>query len=257
MALVGLFPLAGFWSKDEIMADAWADRQWVFWIALAGVFMTALYVGRMLIMTFAGEYRGGEPASHGADPPDEHHGPSAPHESPPVMLLPLVVLAVLAAVAGFANIDDDFTTLIDGWLPRETEELVTHGDFKMWIALASTGAGLGGLLTAWLIYKVQVIKPERIAAFLQPLPEILENKYYLDALYENVIVKSGLLGSIALVVSLWDKYVIDGVVNGIGRLTRWSSEQMRVVQAGQVQLYATVAVLGVAGAIAGILVVNS
>ena len=101
-----------------------------------------------------------------------------------------------------------------------------------------------------------MIKPERIAAFLQPLPEILENKYYLDALYENVIVKSGLLGGIALVVSLWDKYVIDGVVNGIGRLTRWSSEQMRVVQAGQVQLYATVAVLGVVGAIAGILVVN-
>jgi NADH-quinone oxidoreductase subunit L len=103
---------------------------------------------------------------------------------------------------------------------------------------------------------VQVIKSEKIAAFLQPLPEILENKYYLDALYENVIVKSGLLGGIALLVSLWDKYVVDGAVNGTGRLTRWTSEQMRGVQAGQAQLYATFVVLGVVGAIAGILVVN-
>jgi hypothetical protein len=187
MALVGLFPLAGFWSKDEILADAWADRQWVFWIALTGVFLTALYVGRMLILTFAGEYRGGEPSAHGAAPADEHHGPKTPHESPALILIPLVILAVLAAIAGFANINDDFTTLIDGWLPRETEELATHGDFKMWIALASTGAGLGGLLTAWLVYQVQVLKSEKIAAFLQPLPEILENKYYLDALYENAI----------------------------------------------------------------------
>jgi NADH-quinone oxidoreductase subunit L len=256
MALVGLFPLAGFWSKDEILADAWADRQWVFWIALTGVFLTALYVGRMLILTFAGEYRGGEPSSHGDAPADARHGPATPHESPALILIPLVILAVLAAIAGFANINDDFTTLIDGWLPRETEELATHGDFKMWIALASTGAGLGGLLTAWLVYQVQVLKSEKIAAFLQPLPEILENKYYLDALYENAIVKGLLLGGVAYAVSLWDRYVVDGAVNGVGRLTRWTAEQGRLVQAGQVQLYATVAVLGVVGAIAGILVVN-
>ncbi len=265
LSLVGLFPLAGFWSKDEILADAWADRQWVFWIALPGVFLTALYVGRMMILTFAGEYKGGEPVSHGAPapgqvgnlPPGVTGGEAGtPHESPPVMLLPLVVLAVLAAVAGFANIGDDFTTLLSGWLPEETEELATEGDFKMWIALASTGAGIAGLLTAWLVYQVQVVKSEKIAAFLQPLPEILENKYYLDALYENVIVKSGLLGGVALLVSLWDKYVVDGAVNGTGRLTRWTSEQMRGLQAGQAQLYATFVVLGVVGAIAGILVVN-
>ncbi len=267
MALVGLFPLAGFWSKDEILADAWADRPWVFWIALAGVFLTALYVGRMLILTFGGEYRGGEAVSHGGAhaAPDEsaeehaptaHYEPSAPHESPPVMLLPLVVLAVLAAVAGFANIGDDITTLLSGWLPRQTEELATEGDFKMWIALASTAAGLGGLFVAWLIYQVQVLKSEKIAAFLQPLPEILENKYYLDTLYEDVLVKGGLLGGIGVLVSMWDKYVVDGVVNGTGRLTRWSAEQIRMVQAGQAQLYATFVILGIVGAIAGILVVH-
>lgn len=256
MALVGLFPFAGFWSKDEILADAWEDRPWVFWVALVGVFLTATYVGRMLILTFAGEYRGGEPSAHGAAPADSHHGPSEPHESPPVMLWPLIALAVLAAVAGFANLGDDFTTLIDGWLPHDTEELVTHGGFKLWIALASTAAGLAGLGAAWLIYQVQAVKSERIAAFLQPLPEILENKYYLDALYEDAVVKGGVLGTIGLGVSLWDKYVVDGVVNGTGRLTRWTSGQMRNLQAGQAQLYATFVVLGVVGAIAGILVVN-
>jgi len=267
MALVGFFPLAGFWSKDEILADAWADRPWVFWIALAGVFVTALYVGRMIILTFFGEYKGGEPITHGGahgaagepaqeHPPTAHHQPSTPHESPPVMLFPLAVLALLAAVAGFANLGDDMTHLISGWLPQETEELATEGDFKMWIALASTGAGIAGLAVAWLIYQVQVLKSEKIAAFLQPLPEILENKYYLDTLYEDVLIKGGLLRGIGLLVSMWDQYVVDGFVNGVGRLTRWTSGQMRALQAGQAQLYATFVILGVVGAIAGILVVN-
>ena len=66
LALVGIFPLAGFWSKDEILADAWEDRPWVFVVALTGVFLTALYVGRMLFLTFGGEYRGGEPRARRA-----------------------------------------------------------------------------------------------------------------------------------------------------------------------------------------------
>ena len=130
MALVGIFPLAGFWSKDEILADAWEDRPWVFFVALAGVFLTALYVGRMLFMTFGGEYRGGELDAHGKR--DKRW--RKPHESPPLMVVPLVVLAALAAVAGFANIDDGLATLIEGWVPHETEELVTHSGFSFWIA---------------------------------------------------------------------------------------------------------------------------
>ncbi len=256
LALVGIFPFAGFWSKDEILADAWADRPWVFAVALIGVFLTAVYVGRMLILTFAGEYRGGEEPEQAAPAPGAHAGPRTPHESPWTMLAPLVVLAVMAAGAGFVNIDDGMTTMLTGWLPKETHELVTEADFKLWIAAASMGAGMAGLLVAWLVYSVRVVSAEQVRAFAQPLPEILENKYYLDALYEDVIVKRGILGGIAFLLSLWDRYVIDGAVNGVGRLTVWTSEQVRQAQAGQVQLYASVMLLGAVGAIVGILVVN-
>ena len=85
---------------------------------------------------------------------------------------------------------------------------------------------------------------------------MLENKYYLDALYEDVIVKRGILGGVAFGLSLWDRYAVDGFVNGAAAVTGWLSEKARLAQAGQAQLYATVVVLGVVGAIAGILVVN-
>ena len=270
LALVGIFPFAGFWSKDEILADAWEGRQWVFWVALAGVFLTALYVGRMLILTFFGEYKGGDPEglhggahgeeaggpAHSAQAGGAHHGPVTPHESPPVMAVPLLVLGVLAVVAGFANIADDFTRLIEGWLPHETEELATHGEFQLWIAAASMAAGAGGLLVAVAVYGLRLVPAERLRAAFGPLHTILENKYYLDDLYERLLVKEVLLDSMALLVSFWDKYVVDGLVNGAGRVTAWTSEQIRGVQAGQAQLYATVVLLGVAGAVAGLLVVN-
>jgi NADH-quinone oxidoreductase subunit L len=251
MSLVGIFPLAGFWSKDEILADAWEDRPWVFVVALTGVFLTALYVGRMLFLTFGGEYKGGEEPEHG-----EHAAFSKPHESPSLMLIPLVILAVLAAVAGLANIDDGFGKLVEGWLPTETEELVTQGGLQLWIALASGVLGLAGLGVAWLVYGLRLVSAERVRYTAEPLPEILENKYYLDWLYEEFFVRRVLLGGTAWALSLWDKYVIDGAVNGVGTATRWGAEQVRQAQVGQVQLYASAMLIGVVGAIAGILIIN-
>ena len=143
-----------------------------------------------------------------------------------------------------------------GWLPSETEELVTQSEFKMWIALASTGAGVAGLAVAWLVYSVGVLNPKRVRAFLEPLPEILENKYYLDALYEGVIVRGVILGGTGRFLALWDRYVVDGVVNGVGQLTRWSGDQVKYAQSGQAQVYASVLVLGTVGAVAGILLVS-
>ena len=250
LALVGLFPLAGFWSKDEILADAWEERQWVFWVALAGVFMTALYVGRMLIMTFAGEYRGGEESEHG------DHDTSTPHESPILMTAPLVILAILAAVVGFVNIDDGVKTLIEGWLPVETEELVAHSSFELWIAAASTAAGAAGLVVAWAVYYAKIFDSQKIASFLEPLPEVLGYKYYLDYLYEDVLVKLGLMRGTAYAVSLWDKYVIDGAVNGVAVVTGYASEGLRRAQTGQVQVYGAAMFIGLLGAVAGILIIN-
>jgi NADH-quinone oxidoreductase subunit L len=254
MALVGLFPFAGFWSKDEILADAWEDRPWVFGVALAGVFLTAIYVGRMLFLTFAGEYRGGEALEHGEH--DEHAAHREPHESPPLMLLPLVVLAVMAVIAGFFNLGDDLGVLIEGWLPVESEELVTHGGFVWWIAIASTAAGLAGLAVAWLVYGLRVMEPDRVRHIAEPVPEILENKYYLDWLYEEFFVRMVVLGGTGWVLAMWEKYVIDGIVNGVARGASWGADQVKLAQAGQAQLYASVMLIGVVGAIAGILIVN-
>ncbi len=250
LSLIGVFPLAGFWSKDEILADAWKDRPWVFFVALTAVFMTALYVGRMLILTFAGEYRGGEEGGHGGA--DQRHG--TPHESPWLMTLPLLILAVMAVVAGFLNLGDWLGKIIEGWVPPETEELVTKSDFSLWIATASVGLGIAGLLVAWAVYQVRILESKAIEAFLQPIPEILENRYYLDALYQSFLVQTVLLGGLGAVVSLWDRYIVDGVVNGVARVTAWTSAQMRIAQAGQAQLYGAVMLVGSVAAVVTVLV---
>ena len=260
LALVGLFPFAGFWSKDEILADAWADRPWVFVVAMAGVYLTALYVGRMIIMTFWGEYRGGvqaEDEEHAGDArAGAHH--RAPHESPALMTLPLIVLAVLAFGAGFLNAPgvDWLGDIIEGWLPRETEQLLTHTDFKLWIAATSVAIGLAGLWTAWAIYQAKLLEPARIRSLLRPLPQLLENRYYLDYLYETLFVKELVLGSARWGLALWDEYLIDGAVNGLASATGWSAKQLRLAQTGQVQLYGGVMFLGTIAAVVGILVVN-
>jgi NADH-quinone oxidoreductase subunit L len=172
------------------------------------------------------------------------------------MTLPLVVLAVMAVVAGFFQQDDWLGKIIEGWVPHETEELMTHADFKMWIALVSSGLGLAGLAGAWLVYQVKIFDTERFRAVIQPIPEILENRYYLDALYQDFFVKTVLLGGTAGALALWDKYVIDGVVNGVARGANWISGQVKVAQAGQVQLYATVMFFGSIAAVVGILLVS-
>ena len=260
LALVGIFPFAGFWSKDEILADAWADSPWVFVVGMAGVYLTALYVGRMMIMTFAGEYRGGMQAEDEDHAGDAHAGGhhAAPHESPSLMTVPLLVLAVLAFAAGFLNVPGFhwLGDILEGWLPHETEELLTHTDFKLWIAVTSVAIGLSGLGTAWAIYQAKMLDAARIRSFLQPLPQLLDNRYYLDYLYETVFVKELVLGSSRWGLALWDEYVIDGAVNGLATATGWSAKQLKLAQTGQVQLYGGVMFLGTIAAVVGILVVN-
>jgi NADH-quinone oxidoreductase subunit L len=252
LALVGVFPFAGFWSKDELLADAWEDKPWVFAVMMTGVFLTALYVGRMLIMTFGGEYKGGEESTH----KDEgvHHG--SPHESPLLMTAPLIILAVMAVIAGFFNFDDWLGTIIEGWLPHETEELVTHSEFSLWIAVASGLLGIAGLFVAWMVYSLKLVRTEKVSGLLEPLPEILENRYYLDALYQDFFVKAVILKGISGALALWDKYVIDGVVNGAGSLSLWTSDRLRSLQDGQAQLYASAMFIGCVAAVIGILIVS-
>jgi len=172
------------------------------------------------------------------------------------MLLPLVVLAVLAATAGFANITGGLTDVLEGWLPHETHELVAESSFVLWISVVSVAVGQAGLGLAWLIYSRRAVRSEDVSRRLAPLQTLLDHKYYLDDLYEGVIVKRVLLGGIATLTDAWDRYVVDGAVNSVAALVRGVSQQLRLAQAGQAQLYGAAIFIGVVATIAGILIVN-
>jgi NADH-quinone oxidoreductase subunit L len=151
LSLSGVFPLAGFWSKDEILGDAWTHEKYLFWIALVTAGLTAFYMFRAIFMTFGGEYRGGAPAeaatSHARD--EEHaattHYEAEPHESPPVMTYPLIALAVMAVVAGFFNLpwsflglDHEIEHLLVGALPDP--DLVEESRFRLGVYRVLGGA---------------------------------------------------------------------------------------------------------------------
>jgi len=249
LALVGVFPLSGFWSKDEILADTWSERPVIFWAAMAGVFLTALYVGRMLFLTFGGRYRGGETSEHGA-----HAG--EPRESPWVMASPMLVLAALSVTAGFVNVGGGLSDFLTGALPEGAEELEAEGGFEFGIAAGSVALGLAGLFLAWLVYGARVFSPNTIRSAFRPLHTLLEKKYYLDYLYEEVIVRRGVLWGVARGLDLWDRYVVDGIVNGSAMLARLGGDRLRYIQTGQTQLYGAAIFLGVVAAILGILLAN-
>ena len=241
LSLAGIFPLSGFWSKDEILLDAWNDHQVFFWVALAVVFLTSFYMFRAIFMTFGGEYQGGEApeeSGHGADP-------SHPHESPWVMVLPLAVLAVPAALIGLANINGGIEHLLLGALPPETEEAIHELSFNWPIALGSSAMALAGIVLAWLFYDVKVLSADRVRTALRPIHYVLEHKYFLDELYEGIVVKVVTYNGIARFLAWFDATIVDGIANGVATSMRVSSSGLRLVQTGQVQVYGALGLFGI------------
>ena len=253
LSLAGVAPLAGFWSKDEVLGAAWTDDKLLFAVAMAVVFMTAFYIFRAVFLTFHGDYAGGEAAQHGAG------AHSAPHESPPVMALPLLVLAVPAALAGFANFPANATEgvahLLEGALPEASAEALHHAEFSWGIALSSTAMALAGIGGAWLFYGARVLSAERVRLALRPLHVLLERKYFLDDLYEGVLLRGVLYRGVIAGLSWIDTYVVDGLANGVGAGMRLGSTGLRLLQTGQVQVYGAVAFAGllIAGGLAFLL----
>ncbi len=238
LSLVGVFPFAGFWSKDEILTDAWHDEKAVFFAALAVVFLTAMYTFRMMFLTFHGEYRGGEP------PEAAHGGHTQPGEPGLTMLLPLVALAVPAFAAGFANAPGAkaIEFLLEGALP-EGVELHTAG-FNVGIAASSTALALAGIGVAWAIYGAKLLSADAIRSALAPVHRVVERKYYLDDLYEGVIVARGVYGTLARALAEFDQRVVDGAVNGAASLARSFGSGVRQLQTGQMQAYGVLALVG-------------
>ncbi|MEE8471349.1 MAG: proton-conducting transporter membrane subunit, partial [Dehalococcoidia bacterium] len=242
LALAGIWPLAGFWSKDLILLNAWEHTPILFWLVMITVFMTAFYMFRVIFMTFFGEYRGGEPGhGHGDD-----HSQGKPHESPRVMLFPMIVLALMAIGAGWAFWAGGAAKFMAG------DALQPHGFFDVFtrageepMPLIALAVAAAGILLAYMIYRVKWIPAEKVGRVFAPLYTLFSRKYYMDELYEQVFVVRILQNGLNYAVQLFDTYVVDGIVNGIGILTMSIGGSIRKVQTGQLQAYGLAIGIGI------------
>ncbi len=259
LSLSGVPPFAGFWSKDEVIAGAWDEHWLYFWVLLSSAFFTAFYMFRAIFLTFFGEYRGGAPAEphsgHTGDHAEPEHA-GAPHESPWTMVLPLLVLAVPAMLIGFWNIDHDFTHLVEGALPAEVEP--HEFTFELPIATASTGAALLGIFVAAISYyeRLRIVNPERVREAVAPLHALLANKFYMDELYEKVVVRWVFYGGVVRGADAFDHHVVDGIVNGVAEATDVAGDRLRRVETGQLQAYGATFLVGAVVVAASIMIAN-
>ena len=251
LSLAGIFPLAGFWSKDEILTHAWGGSggvsQLVFWLALAAVLMTAFYMFRALFMTFEGEFRGGSEA----DPAEQPQGGGV-HlaESPAVMVVPLVVLGAASVLAGFfVNPTTDLGSIVpahwlSGFLAGGPVEL--HGeDFSFGIAGVSTLLAVGGIALAYAMYVARRAESQRLTERLKPAHDLLTRKYYMDELYETQFTGRLLYGWTARALDWGDRSLVDGAVRLVEHAGRNVGRAMAQAQTGQLQGYGVVVFIGV------------
>jgi NADH-quinone oxidoreductase subunit L len=248
LAIAGIPPFAGFWSKDEILWKAFG-ASWVYWlIGVVTAFITSFYMFRLMYMTFGGDYRGAvvqEAHGHDAHGHDDHgHGHGEPHESPWVMLGPLVILAVLSVVGGFVGYGNRFehflAPVFQGATEVAQETSREAGDSTLehlLMGVSISVAGLGWLL-AYLLYSRRPQLPARIAASLGGLYRAVANKYYIDELYAVLFVKPLVDGSTTILWHGVDQEVIDATVNNSADAARHVSDTVRHMQSGNLRSYA-------------------
>ncbi len=260
LALAGIFPFAGFWSKDEILADAFKEGfTSVYWLLTIAAFFTAFYMGRQIWMVFFGEAR--------------HEAAAHAEESPKIITVPLMVLAALSVFGGLLNLPGFHT--LTAWLEHTIN--VHAGEFVMSVALISTGLALTAIFISWLIYGRKPLKVGQPDPLKKPLGFVftgMENKWFVDEGYWAVIINPFVKISYFLAdVIDWrfwhdwfhekviagtynwlsnialnryaDQKGIDAFANGLGSVTQSLSATMRKVQNGFVRSYALSVLLGV------------
>jgi len=241
LAIAGIPPLAGFWSKDEILWKAYSspNGSWVFWlIGVLTAFITSFYMFRLLYMTFFGDYRGAKVDGHGHAAHDAH-GHGKPHESPMVMLVPLMILAVLSLVGGlvgWGNHFEHFLAPVFGTGEATTE---TASSFTEWLLMGvSVAVALLGWWLAHLLYYRRADLPQKIADAFGSFYETVVHKYYIDELYAAVFVKPLVDGSTRILWQGVDRNIIDAAVNDAGEGARHASNEVRHMQSGNIRSYA-------------------
>ena len=231
IAIAGIPPFSGFFSKDEILSAAYAKNPIYYWVGVFTALLTAFYMFRLYAMTFRGAFRG-------TDDQSRHL-----HESPVAMTLPLVVLAVLAAVAGFLGIPAVFAPNAH-WLARYLGPVVGEGGAEVErgmgiiLIVISVVVALIGTIAAWARFgrKPELGEPAGFG-------KVLANKWYVDEIYNAVFVRP--LDILAQVLVFIDKHIVDGIVNGVGKLVQYGSRQLRLLQSGLVGGYVLLMVVGI------------
>ena len=267
LSLVGIFPLAGFWSKDEILLESWlaggpvpaSISTLVFATLLVGVLLTAFYSYRMVHLTFHGEFRGGgERELHDAAEAGQPAPTGVSHhvhlgESPLVMVIPMGILGLSAVVAGWlANpigVSSIFGLIPSHWLTEYFASGLHDGHhappFSITMAVISNVVALGGIGLATLTYAWP--RPFTTTEPLSrggPLHTLLAQRYYMDDLYEEVVVGRVFYRTVAATTDWVDRNVVDGIVGLLGWVSRNIGSLLALVQNGQVQTYPLIAAAG-------------
>jgi NADH-quinone oxidoreductase subunit L len=223
LAIAGIPPLSGFFSKDAILLSAFEHDKFLYVVGVLTAALTAFYMFRLLFITFGGSFRGNEEQRHHI------------HESPVAMTLPLIVLAVLSIIGGFVGVPEVFVhggeKLTEYLSPviKPVTHHIEHSTELMLMGLTTVVAILA-IVIAWVRYRSY--REEEVGAF----GRVLQHKWYVDELYNSVFVKPlNKLGAIANVY--FERSGIDALVNGVGRLVNYGGRQLRWLQSGQVGNY--------------------
>ena len=245
LAIAGIPPLAGFWSKDEILWKAY-QTSWIYWlIGLITAFITSFYMFRLLFMTFFGDYRGvpAEAQPHGSHGhSSDAHGHGDPHESPMVMLVPLMILALLSLVGGLVGINGGFEHFLapvfgtGATIEGATEAASGYTEYLL-MGISVVVALLGAFL-AYVLYLSKPYLPQKIADGLNGFYTAVVHKYYIDEIYAAVFVKPLIDGSTRILWQGVDRGVIDATVNNSADAARSVSDEVRHMQSGNLRSYA-------------------
>lgn len=279
LAIAGFPPLDGFFSKDQILWQASRASLALWVLGELTAFLTSFYMFRLWFLTFFGQYRGAaeetsalaehagagsrsgrSPSAHPAVPAPDGH---LIHESPKVMLIPMVILAILSVVGGWVNIGKNFEKFLEPAVrtgatgyrlteaaPEAGQVGGEQGSRELESTLISVLAAALGWLLAWLLYHRHPELPAHIAARLNGLYSAVVNKYYVDELYALLFVKPLIDGSRKVLWQGIDQAIIDGTVNDAARGARQVSDSLRHMQSGNVRSYAGWIALGAAAVIA-------
>jgi NADH-quinone oxidoreductase subunit L len=228
VAIAGVPPFSGFHSKDAILEAAYEHAPWMYWIGVVTAGMTAFYVFRALFLCFFGTYRGpAEEHGHDHGHGDHGHGHGGIHESPPMMWIPLAILAVLSLGGGYINIPHFLEPLFGG-----------EHEAPAWLMYVSVAAGLGGIAIAYIFYVLAPNLPDSLANAFSGLHRWIYNKYYVDEFYDSTVVRPVVDGSREVLWRVADVDVIDGAVNGVGAVARATGNLLRRAQSGYIRDYA-------------------